>query len=347
MGGVKNNLLNERLKYNGVEEIQTNIELYSYTTEVVETKTIPYYTDFNLTDKNTSHWIRIDGLTDSQVIKEITKQFGIAHLLTQDILNIKHVAKIEEHEDFVLLVLKYFSWDNKELTESAHQISLVLGENFLISFSEKPHSFMNDILEALELDTLRIRKRGVDYLLSVILNSIIANYTTAILQINDTLEDLEEELLTASSDTTIGAQIQTNRKQYIQIKKAILPLKEQYARLLRTNEELIKPITKIYFNDVNDHLQFVLQQVDICRETLASLVDLYISNNDLKMNNIMKQLTIVATLFIPLTFLVGVWGMNFTNMPELNWKYGYIMAWAIMFIIGIAIYFYFRRKKWH
>lgn len=347
MGGIKNNLLNERLKYNGIEETRTNIELYSYTTEAVERKVIPYNTNINLSDKNTSHWIRIDGLTDGEVIKEITKQFNVGHLLTQDILNIKHLAKIEEHEDYILLVLKYFNCQDEELSLIPNQISIVLGTNYLISFSEKPHSFMDDIVEAIELDTLRVRKRGVDYLLSVILNSIIANYTTAILHINDTLEDLEEELLTISSDTTIGAQIQTNRKQYIQIKKAILPLKEQYARLLRSNEKLIKPITKIYFNDVNDHLQFVLQQIEICRETLASLVDLYISNNDLKMNNIMKQLTIVATLFIPLTFLVGVWGMNFTNMPELNWKYGYIMAWVIMFIVGVVIYIYFRRKKWY
>ena len=131
------------------------------------------------------------------------------------------------------------------------------------------------------------------------------------------------------------------------MKKAILPLKEQYIKLLRAENLLIHKVNRAFFNDVNDHLQFVLQTIEICRETLSSLVDLYISNNDLRMNDIMKRLTIVSTIFIPLTFLVGVWGMNYKWMPELEWQYGYLFAWIVMAIIGIIVYLYFRKKKWY
>ena len=345
---MRNNLLNEKLNYNGSETKATEIKLYSYTASTIEERQIPLYEDVLFEEKSeATHWIRIDGLTDSKAIRKVTDQFNISYLLTQDILNVDHLTKVEEYDDFILIVLKYFGWENKELTEEPYQISLVLGENYLISFSERTHPFMETIVDALKEDTLRIRKRREDYLLSVLLNSIVANYTKAILQINDTLEDLEEELLTISANPEIGPIIQSNRKQYLQIKKSLLPLKEQYARLFRADKKFIKPATRVFFNDVNDHLQFVLQHIEISRETLTALVDLYISNNDLKMNNIMKQLTIVATIFIPLTFLVGVWGMNFSNMPELEWKYGYIMAWLIMIIVGLVIYIYFKRKKWN
>ena len=130
------------------------------------------------------------------------------------------------------------------------------------------------------------------------------------------------------------------------MKKAILPLKEQYVKLLRAENLLIHKVNRAFFNDVNDHLLNVAQNIDICRETLSSLMDLYISNNDLRMNDIMKRLTVVSTIFIPLTFLVGVWGMNFRNMPELEWEHGYILAWGVMIVIGFVTYLFFRTKKW-
>lgn len=130
------------------------------------------------------------------------------------------------------------------------------------------------------------------------------------------------------------------------VKKGVMPLKEQFSKLLRSENSLIYRSNKAFYNDVNDHLQFVLQTMEICRETLSSLVDLYISNNDIRRNEIMKRLTVVSTIFIPLTFLVGIWGMNFAIMPELNWKYGYFLAWSIMIITAVLISIYLKRKKW-
>ena len=238
------------------------------------------------------------------------------------------------------------------------QVCIILGNNYVLTFLEKETDFFDEINSALRNDVLKIRSRQTDYLLSVLLNSIMTNYISTISSIDDALEDLEEELLTITdeleeellmitNENDIGIQIQGLRRQYMLMKKAILPLKEQYVKLLRAENLLIHKVNRAFYNDVNDHLQFVLQTIEICRETLSSLVDLYISNNDLRMNDIMKRLTIVSTIFIPLTFLVGVWGMNYKWMPELDWRYGYLFAWIIMAIIGIIVYLYFRKKKWY
>ncbi|WP_287826978.1 magnesium/cobalt transporter CorA [Bacteroides sp.] len=345
---MKNNLLVEQLSYNGEELTPTAVQLISYSPTSFNQNEVELWDNENIQlDPNTTYWVKVDGLNQINTIRKIADRINLNFLLTQDILNINHPSKIEEYENFLLLVLKYFIVDEDSAEYIPFQISIVLGDNYLISFSEKKHPFMDDIIKAIENDVFHIRKRGADYLLSVVINSIIGNHTSAILQINDSLDDLEDDLLSFSTNKNLGIEIQTTRKQYIALKKADLPLKDQYARLFRANNKLISPKNKAFFNDVNDHLQFVLQNIDICRETLASLVDLYISNNDLKMNDIMKRLTIVSTIFIPLTFLVGVWGMNFSFMPELDWKYGYIVAWLLMIVIGIIIYIYFKIKKWY
>ncbi len=343
---MSNNLLNEQLSYNGEESTPTTIKLYSYSNNGVDQKVIEQSNKQLDLDPTLKYWIKVDGLSDVNLIKDITNQFNLNFLLAQDILNINHPTKIEEYDDFIIAILKFFVKDTDEEYQPL-QITLVMGHNYLITFSEVAHPFMDKIISALEQDTLRIRQRSIDYLLTVVLNSIVTNHTTVIMDINDNLDDVEELILTNTTYNNLGIEIQKNRKQYIKIKKAILPLKEQYGRLFRANPELVRHENIAFYNDVNDHLQYVLQNIELCRETLSSLADLYISNNDLKMNDIMKRLTVVSTIFIPLTFLVGVWGMNFTGMPELEWKFGYPVAWAIMLLIGIIVYLYFKIKKWY
>ncbi len=175
----------------------------------------------------------------------------------------------------------------------------------------------------------------------------MGNYISTISSIDDALEDLEEELLTITSGDDIGIQIQALRRQYMLMKKAILPLKEQYIKLLRAENLLIHKVNRAFFNDVNDHLQFVLQTIEICRETLSSLVDLYISNNDLRMNDIMKRLTIVSTIFIPLTFSGRSMGNELQMDAGTGMAVRVFICWIIMAIIGIIVYLYFRKKKWY
>ncbi len=350
---MKNNLLSEKLIYTGESQTPTHLHLCTYNlNEMQESSRTNFHEVSNSLNNERINWLQVHGLKDTETIREICEHFEIDFLVLQDILNADHPTKIEEHDKYIVLILKLFHPAKKEnendLDElEQQQVCIILGANYVLTFLERETNFFDDVSIALRNDVLKIRSRQSDYLLSVLLNSVIGNYTSMVSDIDDALEDLEEELLRISDGDDIGIQIQSLRRQYMLMKKSIFPLKEQYIRLLRGDSTLMHKANRAFFNDVNDHLQFVLQTIEICRETLSSLVDLYISNNDLRMNDIMKRLTIVSTIFIPLTFLVGVWGMNFKMMPELDWRYGYCFAWALMIIIGIMVYAFFRKKKWY
>ena len=348
---MKNNLLSEKLVYNGESQTQTHLHLCTYNTEEMEeTSASDFETIAKALNSEQTNWLQVHGMSDTETIRQICTHFEIDFLILQDILNAEHPTKIEEHENYIVLITKIFHPDKKkedELCElQQQQVCIILGRNFVLTFLENETDFFDDISTALRNNILKIRSRQTDYLLSVLLNSVIGNYITIVSSIDDSLEDLEEELLTISEGKDIGIQIQSLRRQYMTMKKSVLPLKEQYVKLLRAENQLIHKANRAFFNDVNDHLQFVIQTIEICRETLSSLVDLYISNNDLRMNDIMKRLTVVSTIFIPLTFLVGVWGMNFKTMPELEWQYGYFFAWGLMITLGIIIYLYFKKKRY-
>lgn len=349
---MKNNLLSEKLIYTGDSQTPTHLHLCTYNvTEMQEKSGDTFQSVKDTLDNTRINWLQVHGLKNTETIREICTHFEIDFLVLQDILNSDHPTKIEEHDRYIVLIMKLFipnTHKENELDELLQQqVCIILGSNYVLTFLEKETDFFDDVSAALRNDVLKIRSRQTDYLLSVLLNSVMANYISTISSIDDALEDLEEELLTITDGNDIGVQIQALRRQYMLMKKSILPLKEQYVKLLRAENLLIHKVNRAFFNDVNDHLQFVLQTIEICRETLSSLVDLYISNNDLRMNNIMKRLTIVSTIFIPLTFLAGVWGMNFKWMPELDWRYGYLSAWLVMVITGIIVYLFFRKKNWY
>lgn len=350
---MKNNLLSEKLIYTGDSITPTHLHLCTYnSTEVQETSGDTFQSVKDTLNNERINWLQVHGLKDTETIRQICSHFEIDFLVLQDILNANHPTKIEESDKYIVLILKLF-YPNEHKEENGlddllqQQVCIILGNNYILTFLEKETDFFDDVSVAVRNDVLKIRTRQTDYLLSVLLNSVMGNYIYTITSIDDALEDLEEELLTITNENDIGIQIQGLRRQYMLMKKSILPLKEQYVKLLRAENLLIHKVNRAYFNDVNDHLQFVLQTIEICRETLSSLVDLYISNNDLRMNDIMKRLTVVSTIFIPLTFLVGVWGMNFKEMPELDWRYGYLFAWILMIVITIIVYLYFRKKKWY
>ena len=350
---MKNNLLSEKLIYTGDSLAPTHLHLCTYsTTEIQESSGNTFQSIKDTLDNTHINWLQVHGMKDTETIREICSHFEIDFLVLQDILNANHPTKIEEHDKYIVLILKLFYPNTHkgedELDELLQQqVCIILGSNYVLTFLEKETDFFDEINAALRNDIQKIRSRLTDYLLRVLLISIMANYISTISSIDDALEDLEEELLMITNENDIGIQIQGLRRQYMLMKKAILPLKEQYVKLLHAENLLIHKVNRAFFNDVNDHLQFVLQTIEICRETLSSLVDLYISNNALRMNNIMKLLFFVFFFFIPLTYLAGVWGMNYKWMPELDWRYGYLFAWLVMGIIGIIVYLFFKKKNWY
>jgi len=344
---MKNNLLSENLLYMGQSPTPTKLYLYTYNPEGMMEKSAQNFSVIRTHLKSEGvNWLQIRGLQDTEVIREVCDNFNVDFLVIQDILTANQPTKIEEHDTYTVVITKLFylpELDDDEVEQQ--QLCLILGNNFVLTFLEQADDFFSDVTAALRKNILKIWNRQPDYLFSVLLNSVMADYTILVTNIDDALEDLEEELLTIHNNRDIGIRIQRLRRHYMTIKRSILPLKEQYGKLFRLSNGTIYKVTRPFYNDVNDHLQLILQTIEICRETLSSLVDLYISNNDLRRNDIMKRLTVVSTIFIPLTFLAGVWGMNFDNMPELNWKYGYIFAWITMVTTAFIVSLYFRKKS--
>ena len=345
---AKNNLLTEQLNYSGKSNTPTHLHLYTYNATDIE----KHY-GYTINDirpsfrENAINWVQIHGLENTKTVQEICEQFGIDFLTIQDILNPHHLTKIEEHDTYNVIILKLLHPlnDNSYIPQ---QLCIIQGEKFLLSFTENDTNFFDEIYTAIQSNVLKIRNRSSDFLLSVILNSVMTSFMSIISEIEDQLEDLEERLLSPDLDNPIIEDLHVYRRNYRLIKKCILPLKEQFNKLLHAeNNKLIHKINHPFFGDVNDHLQSVLQTLEGCHDMLGSLTDMILSSNDRYMNSIMKRLTIVSTIFIPLTFLAGIWGMNFHIMPELEWKYGYLYAWGLMIVVAIGIYYYFRHKKWY
>ena len=345
---TKNNLLSEQLNYNGASRTPTHLHVCSYNATSVERHKTETADGLDLLlKKECINWIQVHGLQNAGTIRQVCERFNVDFLTTQDILNANHLTKIEEHDNYNVIILKLLS-RNQDGEYLPQHLGIVQGDNFLITFTEQETDFFNEILSALDKNVLKIRNRQSDYLLSVILNSVMANFMSVLSAMEDELDDLEERFLSSDSYEDPGIdEIQTYRRNYRLIKKCILPLKEQINKLFHTENQLLHKVNRPFFNDVNDHLQFALQTLEGCRDMVGALIDLYISSNDQRMNSIMKQLTVVSTIFIPLTFLAGIWGMNFHFMPELDWKYGYVYAWALMIVLAVGIYYYFKHKKWY
>lgn len=345
---ISNRHLAERYYYAGEHETATNIRLTQYNADNLHTRNLKAdETSFRkFADANSINWFQVSGLTDSEAITRMVNEFGMHNLDAKDILTPQHVVKIEEYDKHTLIVLNSTYYDANMEINTEH-ISILITGNVVISFTESNNPVFESVYKALESDTLNIRKRNSGLLLAFLLNTIIANLVESASKVEEMLEDIEETLLDIKNDQgNMGQLIQQRRKEYMIIRKNSQPLKEQFAKLLRTENGIITPDALPIYNDLSDQLQFIIQTTDSCREIISSLVDLYISNNDLRMNAIMKRLTVVSTIFIPLTFLAGIWGMNFKSMPELDWRYGYGIAWSLMLLTAILTWLYMRKKDW-
>ncbi len=338
---MNNNLLSERLTYNGDNGTHTHVHLIYYSPDRFSEIICQDFKEIAIhaTDED-KLWIRVHGLKDTEYIKNLCTYFNINFLMMQDILNVDHPSKIEKNGEFNFVVTRILRED------TIIAVRLIQGKNVVLTFTEGEASFFDDAVKALQENILRIRTRPSDYLFSVLFNELVSSYVSLAIEIGDQLDDLETELLAATTNYNIRMQLQMLRKRYMEIKRTVVPLKDQYSKILHPDSELVNETNRPFFNDVNDHLLNAVQLIDGCRETLSSLMDLYISNSDMHMNYIMKRLTIVSTIFIPLTFLVGVWGMNFKFMPELDWKYGYLMAWGVMLSAGLVSYLILKSRKW-
>ncbi|MFH1868799.1 MAG: magnesium/cobalt transporter CorA, partial [Candidatus Omnitrophota bacterium] len=287
---------------------------------------------FPFKESPTVTWINIDGIHDMDIIERIGSHFGIHHLMLEDIVNTAQRPKFEDAENYIFIVLKMLYFNERENEIQSEQVSLILGHNSVISFQEKEGDIFNPIRERIRNAKGRIRKSGADYLAYTLIDSVVDNYFLILERIGDQIEDMEDELVSNPIPEKLQV-IQSLKRDTIFLRKAVWPLREIISGLQRSESKLIKKQTAVYLRDLYDHTIQVIDTIESLRDIVAGMIDIYMSSLSNKMNDVMKVLTIIATIFIPITFIAGVYGMNFNpevsifNMPELNSKYGYISVW--------------------
>ena len=296
-------------------------------------------------EKPTVTWINIDGVHDVDVIEKIGKNYGIHPLLLEDIVNTEQRPKIEDFEGYLFLVVKMLSFDEKQREIKTEQVSLVLGPNYVLSFQEREGDVFDPVRDRIRRAKGRIRKMGADYLAYALLDAIVDGYFLILERIGDRIEELEESLISQPDTKTLTA-IHYLKREMIFLRRSVWPLREVISGMSRRESTLIKESTEIFLRDVYDHTIQVIDTIETYRDMVSGMLDTYLSSISNRMNEVMKVLTIFAAIFIPLTFVAGIYGMNFSYMPELGWKWGYFAALAIMAAICISMLIYFRNKKW-
>ena len=329
----------------GMRDAVPQISIVDYSlTDFAEREAISVDDCLPFKDKESTTWINIDGIHNMELIDEIGRNFGIHSLLLEDIVNTEQRPKFEELDGLLFLTLKKLNYNGVDKELESEQISFVLGNNFVISFHEKPSDLFAPIYDRIKTSKNSIRKKGADYLLYCLIDIVVDNYFAIIEDFGDLLEDLEEEIFEHPEMTSLQS-IQHNKKDLLILRKTVFPLRDLMYKICNEETSLISDSTARYFRDIYDHTIRITETLENYRDLNLGLKDVYLSSITLKMNQIMKVLTIISTIFIPLTFVVGVYGMNF-DMPEFSWKYGYAFAWSVMILIAGALILVFKKKKW-
>jgi len=326
------------------EKIKITIMDYDETQfQVRETETLEECYPFK--DRPTIIWINIDGIHEIETLEKLGDCFGLHPLTLEDILNTDQRPKIEDYGEYIFIVLKMLYPDDDTGEILAEQVSLVLGQNFVISFQEREGDIFNSVRERIRSGKGRIRKMGADYLVYSLLDSIVDNYFIILEKLGERIELLEEKLITNPVPETINL-IHKLKREMIFLRRSVWPLREVIGSIERGESSLIKGSTNIYLRDVYDHTIQVIDTIETFRDILSGMLDIYLSSVSNRLNAVMKVLTIIATIFMPLTFIAGIYGMNFKYMPELEWRLGYPVILLTMVSIGVLMLVSFRKKKW-
>ncbi len=321
------------------------IELIDYSETISNELEIVNVEDLKIClETSTVSWVNINGIHNTDAIAAIGKVYNIHNLVLEDILNTDHRPKVEPFENYVFFTMKMM-WYNEENELEKEQISIVFGKPYVLCFQEKKGDIFDPIRERIRTDSGLIRKRGSDYLVYRLIDSVVDNYFIIIERIEERVEELEEAI-TTDADGDHMKTIQHMKREIITLKRALLPLREAVSGLEKGVSELIDKDNEKYFRDVYDHLIQIADSLETNREVLSGLMDMDVANMSNRMNQVMKVLTVIASLFIPLTFIAGIYGMNFDYMPELHYKHGYFYAWGLMIVVFISMLIYFKRKRW-
>ena len=290
-------------------------------------------------------WLNVNGIHDIARIEAVAEGFGLHPMTLEDILNTYQRPKCEEFTDYVFIALKMLDFDEDAQRVETEHVSIVLGDGYVISFLEDEGDVFDGIRERIRLGSGRLRQMGADYLAYCLMDTIVDHYFLAVERIGDRVEVFDERMLSDPREDDIHA-IHRFKQQVLALRKASWPLREVTGELHNSDSPLLHEETRVYWRDLHDHTLQVIDMVETTRDILASLHDTYLSSLSNRMNEVMKVLTIIATIFIPLTFIAGVYGMNFENMPELKWREGYRAVWLVMVVVAVSLFAFFRKRRW-
>lgn len=290
-------------------------------------------------------WLNVDGLHDVQLIREIGERAGLHPLVVEDVLSTGQRPKVEDYDKQLFIVVRSLSWDEQREEIEEEQLSIVLGDHYVISFQEQPGDEFDPIRARIRNGKGAIRTRGADYLAYQLIDAIVDEYFTLLEKVGDRLAELENEVMTRPDQATIH-EIHHLKRELLVMRKAVWPARDLLNSLIRDDCSLVSDHTRIFLRDAYDHAVQVIDTLETMRDLVSGLIDLYLSSVSNRLNEVMKLLTMIATIFIPLTFIAGVYGMNFDTMPELRWRWGYPLVMGIMAAIGVGMLLWFRRKSW-
>jgi magnesium transporter len=300
---------------------------------------------FPFKDKPTVTWVNIDGIHDVDIIAKVGQHFGIHPLVLEDIVNTGQRPKIEDFQSYLFSVVKMLTYDENERSIDSEQVSIVVGPHFVISFQERQGDVFEAIRDRIRNSRGRIRSAGSDYLAYSLIDAIVDGYFIILENLGDRIEVLEDEVIENPGSETLQA-INKMKREMITLRRSVWPLREVIGSLERGGSSLIQQTTMTYLRDLYDHTVQVADTIETYRDMVSGTRDTYLSSLSNRMNEIMKVLTIIATIFIPVTFIAGIYGMNFAFMPELSWRWSYFIVWGVMLGVGGTMIAYFRKKGW-
>ena len=322
------------------------ITLMHYDQERLEEKALQSIEEsFPYKDTPPVTWINVEGLHEVGVIEKIGPPFGIHPLTLEDIVNTGQRPKVDDFENYIYIVFKMLIFDETTCHISSEQVSLILGPRFIISFQEIEGDVFNFVRERIRKGRIHMRKSGPDYLAYALMDAIVDHYFLILEKMGERIEQFENAVYAGPTPEILQA-IHELKREIIYFRKQVWPMREVLNNLQKTESPLVQQTNKVFIRDVYDPTIQVIDTIESFRDIIAGMMDLYLSTVSNRMNEVMKVLTIMATLFIPLTFIAGIYGMNFKFMPELEWKWSYPVLWAVLLVISGSMLFYFKRKKW-
>ncbi len=324
---------------------KTAIQVIYYNDGIIEEKELDTIDEcYSYCEKPGVAWVNVDGLHDTAIIQNIGTRYNLHPLILEDIVNTEQRPKYDDMDDYLFIVTKMISYNPAEDYIKFEQISFILLKNLIISFQEDRGDVFDQVRERLRKGKGRIRKMGSDYLMYSLMDAIVDNYFGVVEKIGEKIENIEDDLVAEPEPETLKM-IYKLKRELLFLRRSVWPLRDIISNLERGESALIDEKNLIFFRDIYDHTVRVIETIETCRDIVSGMMDLFLSSVSNKMNNAMKMLSVFATVFIPLTLVAGIYGMNFEHMPELKWRWGYPGALVFMLIAGLLILFWFKKKK--